>query len=135
MTAEKIDDFARVRDMLVHPHMQRLDPLQDIERVGGAQRGAEIAQTFRPGPHDEGGGAEFLGEIETVIAVIGFRQGRKLSRFFPVEIARIDHHPANRRAVTAKELGCRMHHDIDAIFERAAQIRGGKGVVDHQGET
>ena len=39
---------------------------------------------------------------------------------------------ADRRAVPADELGRGVDDDVGAMFERAAEIRGGEGVVDHQ---
>ena len=37
--------------------------------------------------------------------------------------------------MTAQELGCRLHDDVRAVFERPTQERSGKGVVDHEGDA
>jgi hypothetical protein len=82
--------------------------------------------------HDEGVRAEFLGEVDAVIAGIGLGEGRELARAFPVEAARFDDHAADRHAMTADELGGRVEHDVGAQAERPAEHRRGEGVVDHQ---
>ena len=54
-------------------------PCSRWKALVGRQAGAEIAQAFGARPHDEGGGAEFLGEDDAVIAGIGLGHGRKLA--------------------------------------------------------
>ena len=115
-----------------HAQRQGLDALQDVEGVGRAHAGAEIAQALGARPHDEGRRAELLGEVDAVIAGIGLRQRRKLARRLPVEAAAVDQHAADGDAMAAQPLGRRMHDDIGAVLERPAQVGRGEGVVDHQ---
>ena len=67
-----------------------------------------------------------------MIAGIGLGQGRKFAARLPVEAAAIDNDAADRNAVAADPFGDRMHDDVGAKRERAAEIRRGKSVVDQQ---
>ena len=111
---------------------KRLDALQQLEGVGRRQAGAEIAQAFGAGAHDEGSRAELLVENEAVIAGIGFGQHREFAGGAPVEAAAVDDHAADRNAVPAEPFGGRVHDDVGAMLDRAAEIGRGKGVVDQE---
>lgn len=37
--------------------------------------------------------------------------------------------------MTADELGCRVYHNVRPMLQRTYQVRGTKGVVDHEGDT
>ena len=129
---EEFQHRERVAHMALHADAQRLDALQQLERVGRRQARAEIAQALGARAHDEGGLAELLVEDDAVIAGIGFGQHRKLAGSVPVEPAAIDDDAADRDAVAADPFGRGVHHDIGAELDRAAEERRRKGVVDQQ---
>ncbi len=118
--------------MALHADAERLDALQQLERVGRRQAGAEIAQAFGAGAHDEGGLAELLVEDDAVIAGIGLGQLRELAGGVPVEPAAVDDDAADGDAVAADPLGRRVHHDVGAELDRPAEERRREGVVDQQ---
>ena len=70
-----------------------------------------------------------------MVAGIGGGEVIKATAACPVEIAAVHDDPADRGAVTAEELGGGMGDDVGAPFEWPAEVRGGKGVVDHQRES
>ena len=129
---EKFRDDSGIGDMAGNAQRQRFQPLQQVERRLRRHAGAEIAQPLGARAHDEGGRPEFLGKIETVIAGIGFGQGREPTRTFPVEAAAIDEHAADRHAVTADPFRRRMHDDVGAVLDRPDQAGRGEGRIDHQ---
>ena len=53
LALQEAGDLARVVDVARHAQRQRLDPLQDLERVHRAHAGAEVAQALAPGPQQE----------------------------------------------------------------------------------
>jgi hypothetical protein len=65
-----------------------------------------------------------------VISGIGLGQHRKLAGTAPVEPAAIDDDAADRDAVAADPFGRRIHHEVGAELDRAAQKRRREGVVD-----
>ena len=79
---------------------------------------------YEPGP-------ERVPILEAVIAGIGLGEARELARR-EVERAAVDDHAADRRAVTADELGGRMHDDVAAPLERTDQPRCGHRVVEDE---
>ena len=132
VAVEMGDDLCRVLDVARHPHGQRLDALDDVERVGRAHAGAEVAQALDAGAHDEGQRAEFVGEVDAVIAGVGLGQGREQIAAVPVELAAVDQRAADRDAVAAEELGHRVIDDVGAQLDRPAEVRRREGVVDQQ---
>ena len=116
-----------------HADAQRLDALQQLERVGRRQAGAEVAQALGAGAHDEGGLAELLVEDDAVIAGIGLGELGELAGGVPVEPAAIDDDAADRDAVAADPFGRGVHHEIGAELDRSAEERRRKGVVDQSG--
>ena len=131
--SRKPRDGLAVGDVARHAHGQRLDALQQIEGIGGAHAGAEVAQALGARAHDEGAGAELLGEGDAVIAGVGLGHGRELARRGrPVEAAAVDDDAADGDAVAAQELGGGMHDDVGAVLDGAAQIGRGEGGVDRQ---
>ena len=129
---QEFEHRERVAHVPFHANAERLDALQQLEGVRRRQARAEIAQAFGAGAHDEGGLAELLVEDDAVIAGIGFGQHRKFAGSVPVEPAAIDDHAADRDAMAAEPFGCRVHHDVGAEFDRPAEKRRGKGVVDQK---
>ena len=118
--------------MAFHADTQRLDALQQLERIGRRETRAEIAQALGSGAHDEGGLAELLVEDDAMIAGIGLGELGEFAGGMPVEPAAIDDDAADRDAVAADPFGRRIHHDIGAELDRAAEERRRKGVVDQQ---
>ena len=106
---QRFEHCERVAHVALHAHTQRLDALQQLERVGRRQAGAKIAQTFRAGTHDEGGLAELLVEDDAVIAGIGLSELGKLARRVPVEPAAIDDDAADSNPVAADPFGRGVH--------------------------
>ena len=47
---QSLDDLVGIVDMALHAHCQGFDTLQQVERIGWAHAGAEVAQAFGPGP-------------------------------------------------------------------------------------
>ena len=76
--------------------------------------------------------AERLEEIEAVVGGFGTGQAGKLAAFGPIELARIHHRAAHRRAGAAQELGGRVNDQRRAVVDRLAQPRRGERVVDDQ---
>ena len=120
--------------MAVHAHAQGLDALHKQERIEGAEAGADVAQAFDAGADDEGDGSEDFAEIHAVIGAGGLVDLRE-GALFPIELAAVDDHAADGVAVSAHEFGERVHHDVGAVIDGAAQIGRGEGVVDHQGDV
>ena len=92
-SVQELDHFPGVLDMLLHPDRQSFRTLQDVERVLGREGGAEVTQTFHPGPDDEGLGTELLGEPETVVTRVGLGESREAPGGFPVERPAVDQDP------------------------------------------
>ncbi len=132
IVAQKCQHRRRVCHVPLHAQRQRLDALQQLERVHRRQAGAEVAQAFGPGAHDEGGGAELLGKDNAVITRIRLGHRREFARSLPVETPAVDDRAADGDAVSADPFGDRVHDDVGAKRERAAQIGRGKGVVDQE---
>ena len=76
-----------------------------------------------------------LGEGDAVVAGAGLGHDGEAAGSGPVELAAVDQDAAQGDAVTADELGCRMHHDVRAEIDRPGQERGGEGAVDHERHT
>ena len=111
---------------------QRLDALQQVEGVGRRQARAEIAQALGARPHDEGRGAELLGEDEAVIAGVRLGHRRDLPFALPVEPAAVDDRAADGDAVAADPFGDRVHDEVGAEFDRPAEIGRRERVVDQE---
>ena len=70
----------RVGDVALHAQPERLQPLQEQERVERAERRAEIAQPFDARLHDVGEVAEGLVEADAVVALARLQQLRERRR-------------------------------------------------------
>ena len=104
VVVQELDNPAGVRDVPLHAQRERLHPLQDVERGGGAHARPEVARTFLARAHDERGGAVLLGEHHVVEAGVGLAQGREPAGGVPVEGAAVDEHAADGDSVAAEEL-------------------------------
>ena len=120
-----------ILDMTRHPQRQRLESLQEQERIEGAHARAEIAQGLGAQLHQIPIGAEGFVELEPVIGRRRFGDHRK-SSVRPVELPRVDHHAADARAVATDELRGRMQDDVRAPLDRAAEKRRRERVVHDQ---
>ena len=65
----------------------------------------------------------FLGEHHAVEALVGLGERREFARGVPVEAPAVDQHAADHHAVAGEELGRRMHHEVRAHVEGAAEAR------------
>ena len=101
MAVKELDDPARVLDVARHADRQALDALEDVKGVGGAHAGAEIPQALGACARDEGRRTELLGEVDAVIAEIGFGERRELARCLPIESAGVDDDAADGHPVPA----------------------------------
>ncbi len=126
-------DGERVGVVTLHPQRQRLDALQEEERVERRERGARVAQQHRAHAADVGGRAERVAPDDAVVARVGLGQpGEALLVRDPVELPGVDDDAADRRAVAADELRERVHDDVGALVEGARADRRGDGVVEDQ---
>src|SRR5678815_298128 len=102
--------------MPVHAQAQRLDSLDELERIEGAHAGTQIPESLHTATNDESDRSEHFTEIH---AVIGGRRRIDLGMLTlgPVEFAPIHDHSTDGRAVPAHELGQRMDHDVSAVID------------------
>ena len=131
MRFEKLRHGERIDAMAVHAHVQRLQPLQQHECIERRQRGPQGAQRFHARFHGETEVAEGFKEAHAVIPARRLDHFRKIA-VIPRKLAGLDEHPAHGRAVAADILGRRMYDDIGAEFDRTAEIRRSKRVVDNE---
>src|ERR1039458_8335188 len=94
----------------LHAEFERLDSLNEQERVERANAGSEIAQTLHARLNDVRQRPKHLGELHAVISRARLCDRRVLAG--PWELAAIDDDAADGDAVPAQELGGRLHHDI-----------------------
>src|SRR5690606_32418497 len=66
---------------------------------------------------------------------VGLGEAGKAPGCGPVERADVDQDPSDDRAVARDVLRGGVEDDVGAPLARAAQIRGGEGVVDHEGDA
>ena len=122
--------------MLAHAQRQRLQPLQEQERIQRRHRRAEVAQQHHPHAQYIRDRTQRLGRLRPDCAVIaGIRrvQQRLARRMrFPIEIAAIDHRAADRGAVPADVFRRRIHHHRGAMLERLHQDRRRRVVHDQR---
>lgn len=94
---------------------------------------AHVAQRHHAAAADEGGGTERFGVGDAVVGHIGRVQQREaLLVLRPGKLAGVDHDAADAGAVAAHVLGQRVHDDVRAMLEGAAEHRRGDGVVNDQ---
>ena len=125
-------DGERVVAVALHAQRQRLDAVEDEERVERRDRRAEIAQAQHPAGDREGEIAEGFGEDHAVVFGPRRREHRIARVAQPFERAAVDDDPAHRIAVAAQIFGRGMDDDVGAVVERADQIGRRERVVDDQ---
>ena len=129
---EVVDDFERVLDMALDAQRQRLDALQQQERIERRNRRARVAQQQRTQIDDKRRRANVFREAQAVVADVLRDEPRELARRRPVEFAAVDDDAAERRAVAADELRRRMHDDVRAVVERAQLVRRRERGIDNE---
>ena len=125
-------DLLGVFAVTLHPQRQGLDPHQRVMRRLRVQRHAEVTQTNGDAVEGEGQRSKGLMELQAVIGGLRRGQGRELVAGRPVKLARVDNHAAGDRTVAGQVFGHRMHHQCRAMFDRAAEVRRGRGVINDQ---
>ena len=121
---EPLGDPAGVGDVGLHAQRQRLDPVQEQERVEGGEDPAEVAQALDAQLRAEAVLAEVVPEAQ--VAVRRHRLGHQREvAVVPREAPGVEHDAADRRPVTAEELRRRVQDDVDAVVHRPAQVRRG----------
>jgi hypothetical protein len=98
-------------------------------------RHAQIAQSDSDPVKGEGHRPERLVELDPVIRGLGCGKGRELVTGRPVELARIDDAAPGYGAIAGQILGRRMHNDRGTMFDRTAQVRRGRSVIDDKRQT
>ena len=132
MALQEIGDLQRVFADAVHAQGEGFDPLQDQEGVERRNCCAHVAQRHGAGAADIGGGAECFGVNHAVVGNVRLVEALEFGLVLgPGELAAIDNDAAEAVAVAAEVFGQRVHHDVGAVFKRAAQVRRGHGVVDN----
>ncbi len=132
---EPLRDGQRVLAVTFHAQRERLESLDEEERVERRDRRADVSLVLEAGLQDVLRGAERLGELRedrAVVARVGLGEVGEAPTARVVELPPVDDDPADRRAVTADELGRRVHDDVGAVLERAAQVGRGERAVDHE---
>ena len=122
--ARELNDLLGVLDMAVNAQRQRLGALEqdpgvewiDVKRPRHAkQDSADIGC--------EGGGTGSLGKRDTVVGGVASAIWAYFPARLPVEVTAVDDHTAQRGAVAADELGCRVDDDVGTMLQRTEQIR------------
>src|SRR6266511_2322958 len=136
---EPLRERERVLAVALDAEGERLDPLQEEERVERREGRPDVAQPLDARADDELDVAErplrpeHVVVDEAVVAGRGLREARELAARAPVELSGIHDHPADGGAVAADPLRRRLHDDVRAPLDRAAEVAGGpEGVVDDE---
>ena len=111
---------------------QGFHTLQQQEGVEGRDGRAGVSQENGPDVGDKSGRTHRIHKGDSMIAGVGFGNGRILSGGLPVKFAGVHDDASQGGAVTADKLGGGMDHDIRAVFDGTDQIGGTKGVVNDQ---
>ena len=128
---QPLGDALGVGHVGVHAQRQRLHPLQDQEGVERRQHAAEVAQALDAQLGREAVLAEVVPVAEVAVGRHRLGHHREVA-VVPREAAGVDDRAADRGAVAAEVLGGRVHDDVGAVLERAAQVRAGERGVDRQ---
>ena len=130
-----LGDGKRILRVPLQAQMQRLDSLQQQERVERRECRAGVAQTLHASFQDERQRTERFPVGNAVVRRIGLDEVREAAGGFPVELAAIDDDAADGIPVAAKELRRRVDHDVRPVLDRTKQGRRGRGVVDNVGNA
>src|SRR5687767_5154092 len=131
MCLEELSDRERVGNVPVHAHAECLDPLYKQEGIERADTWSKIAQAFHPRANNERDVLEHIPEHHTVIGRRRLADLRKIA-LAVVELAPVYDDSSDTGAVAAHELGERVHDDVAAEIDWAAEVRSSEGIVDHQ---
>ena len=134
VVSQELDDLLRVLDMAIDAQRQRLGALQQNPCVERRDASAFVAQQNGAHVGRECSRAYGFGEAHAMVARVGFGDFGVLAARFPVEVAAVDDHAAERATVAADELSRGMHHDVRAVLKRTEQVRRAEGVVDYDGQ-
>ena len=126
---EPAGDREGVLAVALDAQRQRLEALEEQERVERAERGADVAEPLDAQLEDEREVAEGLAVDDAVVRRIRVGELREAARRRPVEVAAVDDDAADRRAVAADPLRRRVDDDVGAVLDRLREQRG-EGVVD-----
>ena len=85
---EVVDDFQRVLDVALDAQRQRLDALQQQERIERRNRRARVTQQKRAQVDDKGRRADVFREAQAVIADVLLDEPREFARGRPVKPCR-----------------------------------------------
>ena len=121
--------------MTLHPQAQRLEPLDEQERVERRDRRPDVALVLEPCLQDVLRGTQRLGQLredQPVVRRIGFGEVGEPATRDVVELPAVDDDAADRRAVSADELRRRVHDDVGAMAQRLAEVWRADGVVDDE---
>ena len=118
--------------MALHAQAEGFDPHQRVMGRLRVHGHAQIAQADGDAVEGEGEGPERLVEFEAVIGGLRGRERGELVGGRPVELARIDDGAACDGAVAGQVFRGRMHHQRGPVFDGAAEVGGGRGVVHDQ---
>ncbi len=111
---------------------KRLDPLREQPGRVRGEGGSDVAQLFCAQAGEEGVLAEIAVPVEPAIGGNRLVEEREVL-IGPVETAGLDDDTAEGRAVSAKELGGRMDHDVGSPLDRTVEVRcRDRGVDDER---
>ena len=127
MPLEVLRDGERVLGVALQAKMERLNALQQKERVERRERRAGVAQALDARLEDERERPEGLGVGKAVVRRIGLGEVFETARGCPVELAGIDDDAAYGGSVAAEKLGRRIYDDIRSPFD--GPHRAAEGVV------
>ncbi len=131
MLFQEFRDVLRVAHVAVHSQTQCFQSLQEQPGVHRRLARADIAQDLHAGFQDKRGRAETCIR-QAMITRVWLGEIAEATAPCPIEIAAINDHAADARAVPADELGRRMDNDVRAPLERPAEVRRRKRIVDHR---
>ena len=118
---EELRHFHRVLADAVHAQRQGFQPLQDHEGIERGERRAHVSERHDARPRDVRRRAHGFGIDDAVIGNIRFIEPFEACLVFgPGEFSAVDDHAADAGAVSADELGQRMHDDVGTVFKGAA---------------
>src|SRR5579862_3580173 len=122
---------ARVGHMPFHAQGQRLQTEEQQPCIHRRHLRADVAQNFGARSHEERVLAERFGENLLMVTRAGLGEQWKAA-VLPWKLPRLYQHAADRRAVAVDELRCRMHDNVRAMLDRAAEIGSRERIVDDQ---
>ncbi len=119
----------RVLAVALHAQVERLQSLEEQERVERREGGAEVAEQLNACLDDVRHRPKRLRVLQPVVRGVGLREGGEVA-VRPVEPAAVHNHAADACAVTADELRCAMHHDVRSVLQGTHQVRARQRVIN-----